>query len=502
MTTQFIKWYNYNGDNMIKRVINKVKNKKYIKMVEKSPYFDKNFYIQKNPDVVASGMKPAVHYYYNGWKEGRNPSLSFDNNRYFKINKIPPNINPIIHYTVYGKKNNYIVPSSETPFTVDELLHTHFLESTPLKVKYINELKTHRLNIVFNGFDGSCFFGGKATALMLAINFVTKYKYDLRIIAQNPDASVFYDFIKLFKIDFNQKIEFFSTDSNQYIAIGDKDDFLCTMWSNADAILNTKYIKGKIFYIMQEVETFFYDHGDYHLRCFNSLSSNRIIPIVNSKLLYDYLKEHNYDNVKNNGIFFEPVFSKDLLNPSSKSFSTKDKYKLFFYARPGHQRNLFYFCLDVLNEAFNLGILKEDEWEIYTAGDKSVPNFRLDTDVTIKKLGVMSWEEYCSFMSTIDLCFSVIYTPHPSYPPLDAVTAGAVAVTNKFMNKKDLSNYSKNIIMGELNKESMLKALEQGSELSKNSKERKSNYKSTKTIGTWENAFKDVVKFMKNKIGD
>lgn len=487
---------------MIKRIVNKVKSRKYIKLIKESPYFDKDYYLSQNPDVMNNGIDPAVHYYWNGWKEGRNPSFNFDNDRYFKVNHISPNINPIVHYTLYGKKEDYFVPSVKSSVTVDEILKSYFIGCDPLNVLYVNKLKKHRLNIVFNGFDSGCFFGGKATALILAIEFVTKYHYDLRIISQDPDVSVFYEFLKLFEIEFNEKVSFFSINSNQLLELDEKDDFLCTMWSNANSVLNTQFVKGKIFYIMQEVETFFYDHGDYHLRCFQSLSDDRLIPIVNSKLLYNYLISHGYNNVKKNGIYFEPVFSEKLLKPSNKSFQKKKKYSLFFYARPGHQRNLFYFCLDVLNEAFNLGLFNADEWVVYTAGDKAMPNFCLDTDVEIKNLGIMSWHDYCEFMSTVDLCFSVIYTPHPSYPPLDAVTAGAVAVTNRFENKQDLSNYSKNIVVGDLNKESMLEALGKGVKLAKDLKLREINFKKSCTVGNWEDAFKDVLMFMNDKLGD
>ena len=36
----------------------------------------------------------------------------------------------------------------------------------------------------------------------------------------------------------------------------------------------------------------------------------------------------------------------------------------------------------------------------------------------------------------------------------------------------------------------------------KNVKVRKANYESSNTAGEWENAFKDVLKFMNDKIGD
>lgn len=488
---------------MLRRIKKKIVDVKNINIIKNSGYFDENFYVSNYPEILNTGMIPVNHYYYFGWKEGRNPSSEFNNNLYINANAmLKIEMNPILHYMKYGQFNPQIIgPKTSFKRTVTEILNTHFNESIPFKTFPITR-DNNRLNIVFNGFDKGCFFGGKATALILAIQFVNTYHYDLRIIAQNPDENIFYQFLDLFNLEKPQKIEFFATDLEQHLEISTKDHFLCTMWSNADAVLNTPEITGKVFYIMQEVETYFYDHGDYHLRCFNTLTDDRLIPIVNSKLLYDYLCKNGYENVRKNGIYFEPVFSKELLKPSKNSFSKKEKYSLFYYARPSHQRNIFYFGLENLNEAFLRGKLDPKEWVIYTAGDKNTPDFILDTDVEIKKLGVMNWKEYCNFVSTVDLCYSMIYTPHPSYPPLDTTTAGAVCVTNKYANKQNLSMYSKNIITAKLQKEEMIEALEKGAELAKNFELRKRNYQESHTNGTWDVAFKDSIAHMQKFLED
>lgn len=487
-------------ENKIKRKLNELKA---IRIVKKSKYFDKKFYLKQNPDVLEVGIDPVVHYCLYGWKEGRNPSSQFDNNFYLNSNyKYNINMNPVVHYELYGKYNNEIIgPETKVKYRVSDMVKAHFAESKPLNA-YMIDSEKRRLNVIFNDFDNGCFFGGKATALLLAINYVNTYNYGIRIVAQEPDERVFYQFLDLFELQKPVEVEFYAINGKSLLEVSPKDDFLCTMWSNADAVLNTPEITGKIYYIMQEVETFFYDHGDYHLRCFNTLTDNRLIPIVNSKLLYDYLVANNYNNVKKNGIYFEPVFSKKLLKPSSNSFKKKNKYKLFYYARPSHQRNIFYFGLDNLNEAFLSGKLDPKEWIVYTAGDKSVPEICFDSDVEVKKLGVMTWKEYCDFVSTVDLCYSMIYTPHPSYPPLDTTTAGSVCVTNNFANKQGLEKYSKNIISADLNKNDMIEALHKGAELAKNFQQRKKNYLESNTSGEWEVAFADSVKHMHSFIED
>ena len=503
-------------------MLNGIKTKLYetirIRKIRKSIYFDSKYYLRQNADVAAAHLDPASHYYRFGWKEGRNASEVFDNDLYIKLNsgKIPEDICPLYHYITKGCHNPEIIgPYDERfcyeyyntnerdniPMSVSEMLNNYFHECVAFKTLHTTRAR-RRLNIVFNGFDNSCFFGGKATALILALLYVNRYDYDLRIISQNPERKILDQFINLFDLEKPQNVEYFATDFGTLLELSDKDGFLCTMWSNACAVLDTPEITGKVFYIMQEVETFFYDHGDYHLRCFDTLTNSRIIPIVNSKLLYDYLISNGYNNVRENGVYFEPVFSSKLLKPEKDSFKKKDRYKLFFYGRPSHQRNIFYFGIDCLNTAFLTGSLNPEEWTVYVAGDSSVPDFRFDADVEVQRLGVTGWKEYCDFVSTVDLCYSLIYTPHPSYSQLDAAAVGAVCVTNRAFNKQDSSNYSHNIITAELKKQAMVDALGKGAELAKNIELRQKNHADSHICGNWEEALAASVEHMHSFIED
>lgn len=63
------------------------------------------YYNAKYPDVAAAGTEPAVHYYYTGWLEGRNPNRDFDTTYYLQVNSDvhDAGINPFWHYLVAGK---------------------------------------------------------------------------------------------------------------------------------------------------------------------------------------------------------------------------------------------------------------------------------------------------------------------------------------------------------------------------------------------------------------
>jgi len=69
-------------------------------LVKKSGLFDADYYTQENPDVRQADIDPLWHFVRIGWKEGRNPSQSFNSNGYLTINPEIKNAgqNPLIDY--------------------------------------------------------------------------------------------------------------------------------------------------------------------------------------------------------------------------------------------------------------------------------------------------------------------------------------------------------------------------------------------------------------------
>jgi len=80
-------------------------------------------------------------------------------------------------------------------------------------------------------------------------------------------------------------------------------------------------------------------------------------------------------------------------------------------------------------------------------------------------------------------------TPHPSYPPLDLAASGGVVLTNRFGSKTDLSDYSENIIVAELDIESLLEGLRQALALTQDSERRERNYAASGLGRSWNEAF-------------
>ena len=67
-----------------------------------SPFFDKKYYLDLNPDVEIGGVDPLQHYALHGWKEGRDPSKEFSTSFYLEHNAdvVSAGVNPLYHYVL------------------------------------------------------------------------------------------------------------------------------------------------------------------------------------------------------------------------------------------------------------------------------------------------------------------------------------------------------------------------------------------------------------------
>jgi glycosyltransferase involved in cell wall biosynthesis len=71
-----------------------------------NPLFDSDWYVERNPDVRAAGMNPLVHYLKRGAAAGRNPNPLFDAALY--LEQLTPDernrwSNPLVHYYARGR---------------------------------------------------------------------------------------------------------------------------------------------------------------------------------------------------------------------------------------------------------------------------------------------------------------------------------------------------------------------------------------------------------------
>lgn len=360
------------------------------------------------------------------------------------------------------------------------------------------DTKVKRLNLVTDTIDASSLLGGVATALIVATEFANRYGYELRIITRNTDTNPvnYENIIKIAGIKPAEKLSFYS-DYERFerptdfrMEISEDDIFFATSWWSAEAIKNTS-VRHRFFYIIQEVESFFYNYGGERLLCEKIMEDPDIDFIINSHYLNDYFAKHN-PNIAAHGCYFEPAFPSSLY--SGKTFARKNKYKLFFYARPNNPRNLYPIGVELLQKAVDRGILDLSEWEIYCVG-QNAPVITFSSGEKSINMGQLSWTEYADFLADIDLGLCLMYTPHPSYPPFDVASSGGVVLTNKMLNKQTF-DMCKNVIMADLDEEAMMHGFEQAVALAKNTEQRKKNYEENTIPRDWHKALEGTVAFM------
>ncbi len=393
--------------------------------------------------------------------------------------------------------------ASQNRIFVRKLIYSRFTDLQPIKYIKIKR-DSFRFNMVTDSLKKKSLFGGVATSLILSTLYASRYNIPLRIITRTTynNPADYFEFLAFFKINKPNKVEFYSDydrnflNNNYKLEVSDHDIFLSTSWWTSEAV-KTVNLRNKFFYILQEDETSFYPKGDDHLLCQNILSEQHINYIINSKLLYDYYGNCGFENIVRNGMYFEPAFPEHIYSPGNKSFSKKLKYSLFFYSRPHNSRNLFYSGLNFLDQALLTGIVDKNEWDIYLAG-ADVPSIIFSNGITPAILGHMDWREYSLFLKTVDLGFCLMYSPHPSYPPLDIASSGGVVVTNKYLNKQSLA-YSDNIICRDLNMKSILEGFEQGVELIKGIQIRRENYLNNNIYRKWEDSLEAVIEFIDSR---
>lgn len=354
-----------------------------------------------------------------------------------------------------------------------------------------------RVNLVTDSINEGSLFGGVSTSIIFCALLAKRLNCQLRIITRTEKAAShnFSEVLKNNKVAYEENVEFMYVDlfsAHIDIDVSSDDIFVATSWWTAHSCLESVEA-NKIIYLLQEDERMFYPYGDDHLRCSSVLSNPDIRFVINTELLFNHFSSQGFNNILQNGLWFEPAFSSYEAKLASSQHSAKKKF--FFYARPNHYRNLFSLGLETVRAAVARGVLNLEEWEICFVGlGLSTLKFPIAFEATI--IEGLTWSEYVRFIRSVDVGLSLMYTPHPSYPPLDLAASGAIAVTNQHGIKQDLSRYSNNIICKRADVESLLQGIEEAIKLSEDEWLRLENYKNNKLIKDWEKSFEHILEVL------
>jgi len=462
--------------------------------------FDAAWYLKEYPDVAAAKMDPALHYLLHGAREGRDPSALFSTCAYLDLypSVAQSRINPLVHYVKDGQKRGLTVIESErgSARTTAEIVTDYYQHLVPLPAYPYRDGMSQRVTVVTDSINAGSMYGGVATAILFATLLSKRLDTDLRIVTirEAPERDNVGRLFLCHDIAWKKNIDFrFAPIVGQTPPIDVKPDerFVTTSWWST---LNTMQTidPAQIIYILQEDERMFYPAGDEQLRCAEVLECDKLRYVVNTEMLYEHLVTHGLGNITKCGTWFEPSFPLKSYYPDE---IPREKLNFLFYARPNNCRNLYYRGLEGVSGAVCRGILRPSEWNFHFVG-KDLSDISLPGGIKPVLLQNLQWDEYTALIRTMDLGLSLMYTPHPSYLPLDLAASGGIAVTNRFGAKQSLDKYSRNIICSDVSVEALIDGLAQGVCLAKDPMRRRENYEAQTIHRSWEHSFERVFSWL------
>jgi hypothetical protein len=236
----------------------------------------------------------------------------------------------------------------------------------------------------------------------------------------------------------------------------------------------------------------FYPMGDEQLLCAETLTDPEIFYAVNSEILFSHLKS---EGMAPGGVAFEPAFP-SVAYYSERQAEEGGRRRFLFYARPNNLRNLYWRGIAAIASAIEEGVLEPDNWDFYFVG-KDVPEQVLPGGVRPRIMNDAPLEEYVRIVRRADVGLSLIYTPHPSYPPFDLAASGAVVVTNRFgAAKPDLGRYSPNLLCVEPSLSGLVAGLRRAVALAEDQATRAANAARFAMPRDWVTAVAPILDYM------
>jgi hypothetical protein len=233
----------------------------------------------------------------------------------------------------------------------------------------------------------------------------------------------------------------------QTLAVHAQDYFMATAWwtaHNALALLNWQQAQEpeassrRMLYLIQDYEPGFYPWSSRYLLAQATYEQpRRTIALMNSQWLADYLQAQGYEFPVNKVL--QPRLHPALAAVRERCETFAKERILLVYGRPGTERNAFSLILASLR-IWARHYPQASQWRILSAGEEFAP-IDIGSCCTLHSVGKLSIDAYADLLCRTAVGFSLMVSPHPSYPPLEMAAFGARVVVNRFANK-DLSGVS------------------------------------------------------------
>ena len=373
----------------------------------------------------------------------------------------------------------------------------------PLDVA-VREDAPARVNILIPKIDLKHFFGGYIGKLNLARRLAERGAR-VRVVTVDPVGPL--------PADWKNRVEAYAglagvfdqvevTFAREAVAleVSRDDHFVATTWWTAHlakAALDDLE-RQRFLYLIQEYEPFTFPMGSLAALAHESYALPHRA-LFSTELLREFFKQHGYGVYADGAtagdaasVSFENAIT-DVHAPSEDELSRRETRRLLFYARPeAHaSRNMFELGALALAEAVERGILSG--WELYGIGSLDEgPPIQLGRGARLELVPRRDQVEYARLLGEHDVGLALMYTPHPSLPPIEMAAAGMLTVTNSFENKTAgaLAAISTNLIAVEPTVEEIVSGLHEAVEGSANPTRRVSGSR-VNWSRSWSDSFPD-----------
>lgn len=313
-----------------------------------------------------------------------------------------------------------------------------------------------RLNLLVPAVSQRHVFGGIETALQ-AFDLLRPYFDQARIIvtdeaAPEPRPGAYYGNWPIVTMDSDappvNHIVPAGSRWAQTLPVHEQDHFMATAWwtaHNALSLLSWQQtlvpeaaVVRRMLYLIQDYEPGFYPWSSRYLLAQATYEQpHRTIALMNSQWLADYLQAQGYGFPTQRVL--QPRLHPVLAAARSRSPRPAKERIVLVYGRPGTERNAFSLIVASLR-IWASQYSGAAQWRVVSAGEEFSP-VDLGNGCTLHSVGKLGIEDYADLLSRTAVGFSLMVSPHPSYPPLEMAAFGAHVVVNRFANK-DLSDIS------------------------------------------------------------
>lgn len=228
------------------------------------------------------------------------------------------------------------------------------------------------------------------------------------------------------------------------------DVCVASSWPSAYLVTRLHNTRAK-FYMIQDYEPLFYEAGT-RFGLADATYRLGLLRLVNSPGLLDWIQKLHGEG----GTAFVPSVDASLYYPDNAELKDRPYVKIFFYGRPNNARNGFILGIEALKR------LKQRYGErvrIVAAGEDWDPR-TYGAGGLIENLGRLTTaREVAQLYRSCDVGLVFMFTPHPSYQPLEFMASGCAVVTNENSANQWLLRHEENALLCEPTLEAVVQAL-------------------------------------------